>query len=87
MIVNRMSGREGVTVSDIEKLLNCSVYATLPNDYFALHRVVTLGQPLAGDGELGKAVQVLAGLISGPSAVAKRGAAPPANERLAFSVL
>ena len=87
MIVNRMSGREGVTVSDIEKLLNCSVYATLPNDYFALHRVVTLGQPLTGDGELGKAVQVLAGLISGPSAVAKRGAAPPANERLAFSVL
>ncbi len=87
MIVNRMNGREGMTVADIEKLLNCKVHATLPSDYFALHRVVTLGQPLDGDGELGRALQALAGSISGQGAVEKRGDAAPANERLAFSVL
>ncbi len=87
MIVNRMNGREGMSVADIEKLLNCKVHATLPSDYFALHRVVTLGRPLDGDGDLGKALQALAGSISGHGAVAKRGGPPPTNERLAFSAL
>ena len=33
----------------MEKLFNCPVHAQLPNDYFSLHRVVTLGQPLGGE--------------------------------------
>jgi hypothetical protein len=41
-------------------LFNCPVHASLPNDYFSLHRVVTLGQPLGPEGELGKAVERLA---------------------------
>jgi hypothetical protein len=36
------------------------VHASLPNDYFSLHRVVTLGQPLGPEGELGKAIERLA---------------------------
>ena len=42
------------------KLFNCPVHASLPNDYFSLHRVVTLGQPLGPEGELGKAIERLA---------------------------
>ena len=41
----------------MEKLFGCPVHASLPNDYFSLHRVVTLGQPLGADGELGKAIE------------------------------
>ena len=36
------------------------MHASLPNDYFSLHRVVTLGQPLGPEGELGKAIEKLA---------------------------
>ena len=48
----------------MEKLFGCPVHASLPNDYFSLHRVVTLGQPLGGDGELGKAIENLASRLS-----------------------
>ena len=41
----------------MEKLFGCPVHASLPNDYFSLHRVVTLGQPLGPEGELGKAIE------------------------------
>jgi hypothetical protein len=41
------------------------VYSSLPNDYFSLHRVVTLGQPLGPDGDLGKAIENVASRLSG----------------------
>jgi pilus assembly protein CpaE len=44
----------------MEKLFGCKVHARLPNDYFSLHRVVTLGQPLGADGELGRAIESVA---------------------------
>jgi pilus assembly protein CpaE len=65
VVVNRLNRKDGLGGSDLEKMFNCPVHATLPNDYFALHRVVTLGEPLAGDGELGKAIESLAGKLSG----------------------
>lgn len=65
IVVNRVSKRDGIGTADMEKLFNCSVHASLPNDYFSLHRVVTLGQPLTGDGELGRAIESLAGKLSG----------------------
>lgn len=64
-VVNRVSRRDGIGTADIEKLFSCPVHASFPNDYFALHRVVTLGQPLGGDGDLGKAIESLAGRLSG----------------------
>ena len=67
IIVNRVNKRDGIGTADMEKLFNCPVHASLPNDYFALHRVVTLGQPLTSDGELGKAIEGLAGNLSGSS--------------------
>jgi pilus assembly protein CpaE len=65
VVINRHDKRDSISRSDIEKLFTCPLGATFPNDYFSLHRVVTLGQPLGSDCELGKAVEQLAGTLSG----------------------
>lgn len=67
IVMNRMSNRDEIGGSDIEKIFNCPVYASLPNDYFALHRVISLGQPLAMDCELGRAIAALAMRVAGVS--------------------
>jgi pilus assembly protein CpaE len=73
IMVNRVNRRDEIGGSDIEKLFNCSVNSRIPNDYFSLHRAVTLGQPVDGHGELGKAIEGLAGRLSGvPSQDKKR---------------
>jgi pilus assembly protein CpaE len=79
MLVNRISRRDGIGVADLEKLFNCPVFASLPNDYFSLHRVITLGQPLGPEGELGKSFDSLAAKMLGPSTpqpAGKRASAP-----------
>lgn len=65
VLVNRVDRRDEIGGAQLEKLFGCPVYASLPNDYFSLHRVVTLGQPLGPDGELGKAIDKLAGRLCG----------------------
>jgi pilus assembly protein CpaE len=65
VVVNRVTRRDGISGSDIEKIFNCPVQASFPNDYFSLHRVVTLGKALEGDTELGKAIEALAGRLAG----------------------
>jgi pilus assembly protein CpaE len=65
IMVNRVQRRDEIGGSDIEKLFNCSVNSRIPNDYFSLHRAVTLGQPVDGHSELGKAIESLAGRLSG----------------------
>ncbi len=87
IVVNRINKKDGISTGDMEKLFNCSVHAQFPNDYFSLHRVVTLGQPLGAEGELGRAIENLASKLSGQVAVAKKGAMGLADAKLAFSVL
>src|SRR5580658_4631208 len=65
ILMNRIDRRDEIAGSDIERLFNCSIDARIPNDYFSLHRAVTLGQPVDGHSELGKAVESLAGRLSG----------------------
>ena len=78
-LLNRVDKRADIGASTMEKLFNCPVHASLPNDYFSLHRVVTLGQPLGPDGELGKAIENVARRLSGaPHGAAK--SAPPVHE-------
>lgn len=72
MVVNRTSKRDGIGVADMEKLFNCPVHSSVPNDYFSLHRVITLGQPLGGDGDLGKAIDSLANKLAGHQAASKK---------------
>lgn len=66
VLVNRADKRAEIGPAQLEKLFGCSIYATLPNDYFSLHRVVTLGQPLGPESDLGKAIEKLAGRVAGP---------------------
>jgi len=88
MVVNRISKRDGIGIADMEKLFNCPVYSSIPNDYFSLHRVITLGQPLSGDGDLGKAIDGLAQKLAGQQEAAKKKAAGALNAaRPALSVL
>ena len=65
VVLNRVDRHDNMGVDDMEKLFGCKVHARLPNDYFSLHRVVTLGQPLGAEGELGKAIEGVASLLSG----------------------
>ena len=77
VLMNRVDKRDALGIANMEKLFNCPVYANLPNDYFSLHRVVTLGQPLGAEGELGKAVENVALRLSGSG----DGKKPPAAAR------
>ena len=72
IMVNRINRRDEIGGSDIEKLFNCSVDSRIPNDYFSLHRAVTLGQPVDGHCELGKAIEDLAGRLSGNTGERKK---------------
>jgi pilus assembly protein CpaE len=72
LIVNRVNKKEGIGVADLEKIFGASVDAVFPNDYFSLHRVVTLGQPLGPDCELGKAFESLARSSTGSTKTEKK---------------
>ena len=72
VVVNRINRRDGLAEADLEKMFNYPVYSTFPNDYFALHRVVTLGEPLNGDGELGKAVESFGGRVARKAGAEKK---------------
>ena len=76
VLVNRLDKREEIGIGDMEKLFGCSVHASLPNDYFALHRVVTLGQPLGAENELGRAIENVAQRLCGAN-----GKLPPPGAR------
>jgi pilus assembly protein CpaE len=72
VLVNRVDKRDDIGSANLERLFNSPVHASLPNDYFSLHRVVTLGQPLGAEGELGKAIERLAARLSGTGADGKK---------------
>jgi pilus assembly protein CpaE len=71
VLVNRVSRRDSMGPEHIEGLFGCKVHARLPNDYFSLHRVVTLGQPLGAESELGKAIENVASRLCGSVAERK----------------
>jgi pilus assembly protein CpaE len=79
VLVNRVDKRDDIGVADMEKLFGCPIHAKLPNDYFSLHRVVTLGQPLGSDGDLGKAIEQVAGRLH-TSLMPPKKSAQPARE-------
>ena len=75
LVVNRVNKRDGIGLADLEKIFNSPVDAMFPNDYFSLHRVVTLGQPLGWDCDLGKAIEGLAKKATGAIEAEKKKAA------------
>ncbi len=77
IMINRINRRDEIAGSDIERLFNCGVDARIPNDYFSLHRAVTLGQPVEGHCELGRAIEGLARRLSGSTANERKRVAGP----------
>ncbi|MFN0106685.1 MAG: AAA family ATPase [Bryobacteraceae bacterium] len=65
ILVNRLSKQEGIAAADVAKMFGASVNAVLPNDYFSLHRVVTRGEPLTQEAELGRAIESFAAKLAG----------------------
>jgi pilus assembly protein CpaE len=65
IVVNRLSRHEGIAAADVEKMFGASVSAVLPNDYFSLHRVVTRGESLNQEAELGRAIESFAAKLAG----------------------
>lgn len=86
IIVNRINRRDEIGGSDIEKLFNCTVYSRIPNDYFSLHRAVTLGQPVDGHCELGKAIENLADRLSGNAENHRKKALPSESKAVLSAV-
>ena len=77
IVMNRIDRRDEIAGADIERLFNCAIDARIPNDYFSLHRAVTLGQPVDGHCELGKAIESLASRLSGGRGQDRKRAALP----------
>lgn len=65
ILVNRLSRQEGIAAADVEKMFGASVRAVVPNDYFSLHRVVTRGESLTQESELGRSIEAFAGKLAG----------------------
>jgi pilus assembly protein CpaE len=65
VVVNRVGEREGIRKEDMGTILNCSAGTILPNDYFSLHRAITLGQALGTDCALGKSIEQFASRLAG----------------------
>lgn len=65
VLVNRVNRGDGLNGSDLAKIFACPVDISLPNDFLAVHRVITLGGQLEGDSDLGRAVDGLTGKLRG----------------------
>jgi pilus assembly protein CpaE len=85
VLVNRVDKRVDIGVADMEKLFGTPVHAVLPNDYFSLHRVVTLGQPLGAEGDLGRSIENIATRLCGAMNGGKKLAAGSREMKPAFS--
>lgn len=85
MVINRVSKRDELRSSDMEKVFDCPVHATFPNDGLSLDRVVTMGQPLGGKCELGRAVEEFARRLAGVPAGEKRHSSTVLEARPIFS--
>jgi pilus assembly protein CpaE len=65
IVINRMDRRNSLAGADLNRIFNCPVPACIPNDYFTLHRVISLGDPMMPDCDLGRAIANLATHVSG----------------------
>jgi pilus assembly protein CpaE len=75
VLVNRVDKKSEFNGNDLGKLLECSVDTSLPNDFLSLNRAVTAGEPLPDDCELGRAIDALAGKLTGSAPPEPKGAA------------
>ena len=87
LLLNRFNKRTELGGSEIEKLVNCAVNSKIPNDFLAVNRAITLGEPLDEKCELGKAVETLVSGLSGKTVEPKPKAAAPVARAVLAQVL
>jgi len=83
VIINRLDRRSSLAGADLNRIFDCPVPACIPNDYFTLHRVISLGEPIMPDCELGCAIANLAAHVSGGGDTRRAG---PANVETRITV-
>lgn len=86
MLLNRTGKKSGIGASEIEKLFNCKVHSKLPNDFSAVNRAITNGEPVDPKCELGKAIDALATRLSGNAVGSKLKAAVPESRAVLAQV-
>ena len=59
VILNRVTKRDVIHASEVEKLLGLPVFASLSNDYRGIHKAIAEGEPLDGESGLGRQFQAL----------------------------
>ncbi len=57
VLVNRVSRKDELSTSDMEKVFNFPVHMTFSDDYPALHRALTAGKPVPPNCELGRQIR------------------------------
>jgi Flp pilus assembly CpaE family ATPase len=72
IVVRQVGRREGMSGSEIEKILGRAVPTSLPDDHGGLHRAAALGEMLKAGGSLGEAIDRLAGRLAGVARAGKR---------------
>jgi len=87
MVINRLNRKTDISTTDMEKIFACPVYASFPNDYYALHRVVTRAEPLAADCELGRSIEQVSLRIAGLGPAEKKSGGAPLDSKPALSEL
>lgn len=85
MVVNRLNRKADISTADMEKIFTCSVFASFPNDYYALHKVVTRAEPLPADCELGRSVEQISARIAGLGQTDKKAATAVPESKPALS--
>lgn len=73
VLLNRVDRKNELNGSDLGKLLDCPIDASLPNDFFSVQQNLTDGAPLGGNCELGRAIEGLANKLRGAAPVQKKG--------------
>jgi pilus assembly protein CpaE len=65
VLINRIDSRDDLGTGNLNKLFDCRVDTSLPDDKLGIQRVVTLGKPIDNETELGRAIDALAGKLLG----------------------
>jgi pilus assembly protein CpaE len=65
VLINRVDSRDDLGTGNLTKLFDCRVDSSLPDDKLGIQRVVTLGKPIEGETDLGRAIDTLAGKLMG----------------------
>lgn len=65
ILVNRTNKRLEMSNSDIEKIFDRKIHSRIPNDFAAVNRAISLGEPLDAKCEVSKAIDSLASRLAG----------------------